>query len=76
MGKRAVWLTLFENITLFSLLLIGIFLFLQREVIILNLGPDNSFVKKGNRNTCIQQQKKSTVVQGTAGCCFYQEDME
>ena len=76
MGKKAVWLTLFENITLFSLKQNGIFLFLQLEVIILDLGPENSFVKKGNRNTCIQREKISTFVQGTAGCCFYKEDME
>ena len=61
--------TLFENIALqlFSLPLNCIFLFLQLEVIILDLGPENSFVKKRkdksffNRNTCVQQEKISTV---------------
>ena len=62
MGKRAVWLTLFENITLFSLPLNGIFLFLQLEDFILDLGPENSFLKKGKRNTCVQQEKISIVV--------------
>ena len=39
---------MFENIALFSLPLTGtFFLFLQLEVIILDLGPENSFVKKG-----------------------------
>ena len=41
--------TLFENIALqlFSLPLNCIFLFLQLEVVILDLVPENSFVKKG-----------------------------
>ena len=55
--------TLFENIALqlSSLPPNCIFLFLQLEVIILDLGPENSFVKKRkdksffNRNTCVQQ---------------------
>ena len=38
---------LFENIALLSLPLNGILLFLQLEVIILDLDPENSFVKKG-----------------------------
>ena len=44
-----VWLykTLFENIALFSLPLNGIFLFLQLQVITVDLDPENSFVKKG-----------------------------
>ena len=57
--------TLFENIALqlFSLPLNCIFLFLQLEVVILDLGPENSFVKKRkdksffNRNTCVQQEQ-------------------
>ena len=61
--------TLFEKIALqlFSLPLNCIFLFLQLEVIILDPGPENSFVKKRkdksffNRNTCVQQEKISTV---------------
>ena len=61
--------TLFEKIALqlFSLPLNCIFLFLQLEVITLDPGPENSFVKKRrdksffNRNTCVQQEKISTV---------------
>ena len=57
--------TLFENIALqlFSLPLNCIFLFVQLEVVILDLGPENSFVKKRkdksffNRNTCVQQEQ-------------------
>ena len=54
--------TLFENIALFSLPLNGIFLFLQLEVIILDLDPANSFVKKDksffNRNNIVAFNKK------------------
>ena len=48
MGKilQSPYKTLFENIALFSLPLNGIFLFLQLEVISLDLDPENSFVKK------------------------------
>ena len=61
--------TLFEKIALqvFSLPLNCIFFFLQLEVIILDLSPENSFVKKRkdksflNRNTSVQQEKISTV---------------
>ena len=57
--------TLFENIALqlSSLPPNCIFSFLQLEVIILDLGPENSFVKKRkdksffNRNTCVQQEQ-------------------
>ena len=47
--EEKVWLykTLFENIALFSLPLNGIFLFLQLQVITVDLDPENSFVKKG-----------------------------
>ena len=63
-GKRLQpdYKTLFENIALFSLPLNGIFLFLQLEVIILDLDPANSFVKKGksffNRNNIVAFNKK------------------
>lgn len=61
MGEKVVWLTLIENIALSSLLLNFVYLFLKLEVIILDLGPENLFVKKGNRNTSVQQDKISTV---------------
>ena len=49
MGKilQSSYEMLFENIALLSLPLNGILLFLQLEVIILDLDPENSFVKKG-----------------------------
>ena len=49
MGKilQPGYKTLFENNALFSLPLNGIFLFLQLEVITLDLDPENSFVKRG-----------------------------
>ena len=61
--------TLFEKIALqlFSLPLNCIFFFLQLEVIILDLSPENSFVKKRkdksflNRNTSVQLEKIWTV---------------
>ena len=48
MGKilQSGYKTLFKNIALFSLQLNGNFLFLQLEVITLDLDPENSFVKK------------------------------
>ena len=53
---------LFENIALFSLPLNAIFLFLQLEVITLDLDPENSFVKKEkflfNRNNIVAFNKK------------------
>ena len=64
MGKilQPRYKTLFENIALFSLPLNGIFLFLQLEVIILDLDPANSFVKKDksffNRNNIVAFNKK------------------
>ena len=51
-------------VQLFSFPLNYIFLFLQLEVTILDLGPEDSLVKKKrpgksffNRNTCVQQEK-------------------
>ena len=69
--------TLFENIALrlFSLPLNCIFLFLQLEVTILDLGPENFFVKKRkdksffNRNTCVQSEK-ITKVEVALGAVF------
>ena len=64
MGKilQPGYKTLFENIALFSLPLNGIFLFLQLEVITLDLNPENSFVKKDkflfNRNNIVAFNKK------------------
>ena len=79
-GKRlqSGYKMLFENIALFSLPLNGIFLFLQLEVIILDLDPANSFVKKDQSGpvSCVQQEKISTAGPGNAGRCFYQEDKE
>ena len=80
--EEKVWLykTLFENIALFSLPLNGIFLFLQLEVIILDLDPANSFIKKDksffNRNNIVafNKKKKPTAGPGSAWRCFYQED--
>ena len=48
MGKilQSGYKTLFKNIALFSLQLNGNFLFLQLEVITLDLDPENSFVEK------------------------------
>ena len=66
MGKilQSPYKTLFENIALFSLPLNGIFLFLQLEVISLDLDPENSFVKKRtsfsltDRNNIVAFNKK------------------
>ena len=62
--------TLFENIALFSLQLNGIFLFLQLEVITLDLDPENSFVKKRTRfslteTTLLRSTRKN--INGQAG---------
>ena len=64
--------TLFENIALqlFSLPLNCIFLFLQLEVVILDLGPENSFVN------FLRSTRKNLNGRGSAGRCFYQEDTE
>ena len=68
--------TLFENIALFSLPLNGIFLFLQLEVITLDLDPENSFVKKGQvflqqkQYCCVQQEKISTAGLVALGAVF------
>ena len=66
MGKilQPGYKTLFENNALFSLPLNGIFLFLQLEVITLDLDPENSFVKKKdkfffNRNNIVAFNKKN-----------------
>ena len=76
MGKilQPGYKTSFENIALFSLPLNGIFLFLQLEVITVDLDPENSFLKK--EHCCVQQEKISTARPGSAGRCFYQEDTE
>ena len=66
MGKilQSSYKMLFENIALFSLPLNGIFLFLQLEVISLDLDPENSFVKKRtsfsltDRNNIVAFNKK------------------
>ena len=61
---------MFENIALFSSPLNGIFfLFLQLEVIILDLGPENSFVKKGRVSFSLTETLAFTVL-------FHQEDTE
>ena len=61
---------MFENIALFSLPLNGIFfLFLQLEVIILDLGPENSSVKKGRISLSLTETLAFTAL-------FHQEDTE
>ena len=84
MGKilQPGYKTLFENNALFSLPLNGIFLFLQLEVITLDLDPENSFVKKGQvffltKTILLRSARKNINGRaGSAGRCFYQEDTE
>ena len=81
--KRAVWLqdVVLKISRVSSLQLNCILLFLQLDVIILDLAQEYSFVKKRkgkfffNRNTCGQQEKKTNGRAG-AGRCFYHEDKE
>ena len=65
--------TSFENIVHFSLPLI--LWFLQQEVIILDLGPEYSFVKKGRISLSLTEtlevNKKKINDRPSAGHCFY-----
>ena len=59
-----------------------ILLFLQQDVIILDPGPEYSFVKKRKdmssftRNTCSQREKKTTAGLALGTVFITQEDME